>query len=138
MSCSFCQPDQFRPRRIRDHHSYYSMLSDPCLHPGHTVIIPKHHYETLHDIPQRTINAMMVEARRVSGIIINERVAPGCDVWQKYAPFMPDGRIKQSHLHLHVIPRWPEDRLLLLPDGLPDELFSPLPDSQRDALLALL
>lgn len=77
----------------------------PCAR-GHAVLIPKKHFESLKDIPEKDIQKILtglhLAIRRVDTVMnpdgmnigINERPAAGQAV---------------PHVHWHIIPRWKND-----------------------------
>lgn len=74
--------------------------------PGHTLIVPAHHYETLEDMPEGEVAPLFLLARRLS---IAFRAALGAD-----GSFIAvNTRISQSvpHVHVHVVPRRKGDGL---------------------------
>jgi histidine triad (HIT) family protein len=83
--------------------------------PGHTLVLPRRHWETIAELPE-TVLARLIEAgRRVAAA---QRLALGSDG----TFFGLNDIVSQSvpHVHLHVIPRrrkdglrgffWPRDR----------------------------
>ena len=81
---------------------------------GHTLVIPKNHYESIYDIPDDEIANVYRVVKRVASAI-REGVRPdGISVTQH------NGRAAMQrvfHLHVHVIPRYEGQRF-----PRPDEL----------------
>ena len=89
----------------RDEH-VVAFLDHAPVFPGHTLIVPAHHYETLDDMPESEIPPLFLLARRLS---IAFRTALGAD-----GSFIAvNTRISQSvpHVHVHVVPRRKGDGL---------------------------
>ncbi len=74
--------------------------------PGHVLVVPRTHYETLMDIPPTELEPLFVAVQRVSRAIEAGLAADGVFVGI-------NNRISQSvpHLHVHVIPRRRKDGL---------------------------
>jgi histidine triad (HIT) family protein len=76
---------------------------------GHTLIIPKKHFETIYDIPDEEIAHLFKIVKKVAAAI-NETVNPeGLTIIQR------NGKAAGQHimhLHVHVIPRHSGQRLL--------------------------
>jgi histidine triad (HIT) family protein len=95
-----------------EHHAVYrdehvvAFLDHAPVFPGHTLIVPARHYDTLDDMPESEVPPMFLLARRLS---IAFRGALGAD-----GSFIAvNTRISQSvpHVHLHAVPRLKGDGL---------------------------
>jgi histidine triad (HIT) family protein len=73
---------------------------------GHTLIVPRTHYETLTDVPPDLLGPLFTRARWVAAAVEEALGAAGSFVAM-------NNRISQSvpHLHVHVVPRNPKDGL---------------------------
>jgi histidine triad (HIT) family protein len=76
------------------------------LFPGHTLLVPRDHHETLADLPADLLGPYFVRAQRLSRVMEEGLGAAGAFV-------AINNRISQSvpHLHTHVVPRNPKDGL---------------------------
>lgn len=76
------------------------------LFPGHTLIVPRDHHETLTDLPPELVGPLFARARWVAAAVEDALGAAGSFV-------ALNNRISQSvpHLHVHVVPRNPKDGL---------------------------
>ncbi len=74
--------------------------------PGHCLLIPREHYETLADLPQALITPLFANAQLLSLAMEQGLGAEGSFV-------AINNRVSQSvpHLHIHVIPRRRKDGL---------------------------
>jgi len=89
----------------RDEH-VVAFLDHAPVFPGHTLIVPARHYETLDDLPESEVAPLFLLARRLS---IAFRTALGAD-----GSFVAvNTRISQSvpHIHVHAVPRRKGDGL---------------------------
>ena len=89
----------------RDEH-VVAFLDHAPVFPGHTLVVPAHHYDTLEDMPESEVAPLFLLARRVS---IAFRAALGAD-----GSFIAvNTRISQSvpHVHVHAVPRRKGDGL---------------------------
>ena len=76
--------------------------------PGHTLVVPKEHFQDLMDIEPDLAAAVMRVATRVSRAAKRSLGSDGVNL------FLASGRAAfQSvfHVHMHVIPRWQDDGL---------------------------
>ncbi|MEY2421609.1 MAG: histidine triad family protein [Acidimicrobiaceae bacterium] len=76
------------------------------LFPGHTLLVPKEHHETLIDLPDALVAPLFSQAQRLAGAMETALGAAGSFV-------AINNRVSQSvpHLHVHVVPRNRKDGL---------------------------
>lgn len=74
--------------------------------PGHTLVIPRSHHETLPELPDELLAPLMAGARLVAAAMPEAMQADGTFV-------AVNNRVSQSvaHLHVHVVPRRFKDGL---------------------------
>jgi histidine triad (HIT) family protein len=70
------------------------------LFPGHTLLVPRAHHETLVDLPPEGVGPLFARARRLAAAMEGALGADGSFVAM-------NNRVSQSvpHLHVHVVPR---------------------------------
>jgi histidine triad (HIT) family protein len=83
-----------------------AFLDNRPLFPGHALLVPREHYETLGDLPDALIGPLFESARLLSVAIPKAMRKPGSFVAMNNV-------VSQSvpHLHVHVVPRKPRDGL---------------------------
>jgi histidine triad (HIT) family protein len=83
-----------------------AFLDTRPLFPGHTLLVPKQHYETLVDLPEALIAPLFTQAQRLAAAMETAFGAAGSFV-------AINNRVSQSvlHLHVHVVPRNRKDGL---------------------------
>ena len=83
-----------------------AFLDHRPLFPGHCLLIPKTHYETLTDLPEDLIGPLFGNARLLAGAVEQGMESDGSFV-------AINNRVSQSvaHLHIHVVPRRKKDGL---------------------------
>ncbi|MBV9411116.1 MAG: HIT family protein [Acidimicrobiia bacterium] len=74
--------------------------------PGHSLLVPKDHYETLGDLPAALVGEFFRDAQRLTRAVEAGMKAHGTFVAM-------NNRVSQSvaHLHVHVVPRRRKDGL---------------------------
>ena len=83
------------------------------IHPiteGHTLLIPKAHYEDLYDIPDRLLEHLVVAAKTLAHTYRERLGVTAVNLLHA------SGRAAQQsvfHFHLHLVPRHPDDGLNL-------------------------
>jgi len=84
------------------------------VHYGHTLVIPKEHYQTFLDVPDDLWMEMGQVSRQVARALQKTLYAKGFNLGMNN--FEAAGQVV-FHAHLHVIPRYLHDGLLLFPQG---------------------
>lgn len=84
------------------------------IHEGHTLLIPKVHYETVLDVPESTGALIVPALRHIGRAIIQATNAGGFNVLQNNFPIA--GQVV-PHVHWHLIPRFEGDQLKFWPQG---------------------
>ena len=76
------------------------------LFPGHCLVIPKKHFETLSDLPVELVGPFFLKVQLLSQAVQSSLAAEGTFVAM-------NNRVSQSvpHLHVHVVPRKKGDGL---------------------------
>jgi histidine triad (HIT) family protein len=83
-----------------------AFLDHRPLFPGHTLLVPREHFETLGDLPAAQIGPLFKNAQLLSRVVQTAMEAEGTFV-------ALNNRVSQSvpHLHVHVVPRRRKDGL---------------------------
>ena len=95
------------------------------LFPGHLLLVPKQHYETLTDLPDELVAPLFTNVRLLARAVEEGLAAHGSFV-------AINNRVSQSvpHLHVHVVPRRKKD-------GLRGFFWPRQRYSDREAILAV-
>lgn len=91
---------------VLDEPEVVAILDHRPLFPGHVLVMPRTHHETLADLPQELVGPLFSAARRVAAATQAAMAAHGTFV-------AINNRVSQSvpHLHVHVVPRRHKDGL---------------------------
>jgi histidine triad (HIT) family protein len=83
-----------------------AFLDHRPLFPGHCLLIPKAHYETLADLPEELIAPLFRNAKLLASAVERAMESDGSFV-------AINNRVSQSvpHLHIHIVPRRKKDGL---------------------------
>jgi histidine triad (HIT) family protein len=86
---------------------------------GHTLVVPRAHVADLRSCPEAVAGRLFAVSARLAPAIMAATGAPGFNVWTA------DGKVagqEVRHLHLHVLPRFPDDAFgLRFPKSYPRE-----------------
>lgn len=106
--CTFCRiaRGDLPAHIVHQDEAHLAFLDHSPLFPGHTLVVPRVHVETLLDLPEERVGPFFSLVRRVSAAV--ER---GLDADGFFNAI--NNRVSQSvpHLHAHVIPRRKKDGL---------------------------
>ncbi len=106
--CVFCQviAGEAPANVVLDEAEVVAFLDVRPLFPGHCLLVPRAHHETLGDLPGELVPPLFEAARRLAGAIEDAMDAHGSFV-------ALNNRVSQSvaHLHVHVVPRRHKDGL---------------------------
>ena len=108
MTCLFCEIAAGRlPAEIvwRAPHAV-AFLDHRPLFPGHVLLIPTEHVETLTDLPPEQVGPLFLAAQKLTTAVERAMSAQGSFV-------AINNRVSQSvpHLHVHIVPRTKGDGL---------------------------
>ena len=107
-SCLFCKivRGDLSVRIVFEDDNCIGFLDHRPVFPGHCLLIPKKHYETITDLPAELVEPLFLDVQ-----ILTRAVESGL---QAHGTFVAmNNRVSQSvpHLHVHVVPRHRKDGL---------------------------
>ena len=106
--CKFCQiaKGDISAAVVYEDDTSLAFLDYRPLFPGHCLLIPKQHYETLADLPAELLAPYFRAAQRLAEAVVTAMQAEGSFV-------AINNKVSQSvpHLHVHIVPRRKKDGL---------------------------
>jgi histidine triad (HIT) family protein len=105
-SCRFCEIASHANYVVFEDELSIAFLDYRPLFIGHTLLIPKAHYETLVDLPAASVGPFFTNVQLLASAIEKAMEAEGSFV-------AINNRVSQSvpHLHVHIVPRRTKDGL---------------------------
>lgn len=105
-NCRFCQIAAHANYVVFEDERSIAFLDYRPLFIGHTLLVPKEHYETLADLPGELIGPFFGNVQMLARAVEQAMAAEGSFV-------AINNRVSQSvpHLHVHVVPRRKKDGL---------------------------
>jgi len=108
VECLFCRIASGRQEAaiVFEDDRLVAFLDHRPLFPGHTLLVPRLHFETLPDLPAGELTPLFSAAKGLCSAVERAMQADGTFV-------AINNRVSQSvpHLHVHVVPRRPKDGL---------------------------
>lgn len=107
-ACRFCAivRGELEASLVFEDQSSVAFLDHRPLFPGHLLLLPREHHETLGDLPERLIAPLFSSARLLARAVELALEAEGSFIAM-------NNRVSQSvpHLHVHIVPRRRHDGL---------------------------
>ena len=107
-TCTFCRivAGEVTAATVFEDDLSLAFLDHRPLFPGHCLLIPKAHYETLTDLPESLTGPLFGNARLLAAAVEHAMQSEGSFV-------AINNRVSQSvpHLHIHIVPRRKKDGL---------------------------
>lgn len=106
--CIFCKivGGQVPAKKILEDEEALAFLDINPAHAGHTLVIPKKHYEQITDIPDEELKSLIVAVKKTAKAIDQSLKPDGLNIHQSNRAAA--GQVV-SHAHFHVIPREKDD-----------------------------
>lgn len=130
--CIFCKIAQgeIPANKIYEDEKYLAFLDINPVNPGHTLVIPKEHYEYFLDTPDELVCGMSALAKKIGKALVKSGKAEG------FTASVNNGRASGQivfHVHFHVMPRNFSDNLkpwrqLKYKDGEAEEVAKAIKD----------
>jgi histidine triad (HIT) family protein len=106
--CLFCRvvSGELPATIVYEDENSRAFLDHRPLFPGHTLLVPRQHVETLADLPSKLVGPYFEAAQLLASAIESAMSAEGTFVAM-------NNRVSQSvpHLHIHIVPRRRKDGL---------------------------
>ena len=112
-NCLFCKivKDEIPSEKIYENEKFLAFLDLFPATEGHTLIIPKKHYENIFDIPEDVLKDSMEVAQKIASLLKEKLGAEGINLLNS------NNKIAQQevpHYHIHVIPRYSKDKFEII------------------------
>lgn len=110
MDCLFCKiiAGEIPSHKVYEDDQVLAFLDINPVHPGHTLVVPKKHSESLLDTDDEILARLVAVSKKVAQAIMT-----GLD-YPSFNLIVNNGKIAGQiipHLHFHVVPRKAEDGL---------------------------
>ena len=112
--CIFCKiiNGEIPCSKVYENEKILAFLDIAPVNKGHTLVIPKKHYETLLDMPDNLLADLMKAAKKIAKAVIKAARTDGFNIMQSNKQTAGQA---VPHFHLHIIPRQKDDGLKFWP-----------------------
>ena len=120
--CVFCSiiSGKLQGYRVFEDESLVAILDKFPISPGHTLVMPKEHYENYLESPDDLLAKLAVKAKKIAMAVKDELRADGVRLLTNIGASA--GQVI-FHLHVHIIPTWS--------DGFPPEFSDFVPRKEQ-------
>ncbi len=119
--CIFCKiiaNGEISSTEVYEDDNVYAFLDNSPSSIGHTLVVPKKHYENLFDIPDAELGILGARVKKVARAVKTALNADGINI------SMNNGRAAGQvifHAHIHIIPRFEKDMQAHITHGTHDK-----------------
>lgn len=106
--CIFCKivRREIKEEILKESNNFIALRDINPVSDGHTLVIPKKHYVTLLDIPNKLGEEMIEFLKSVASEMLDRKIGDGFNLVMNNLE--PAGQVVR-HAHIHVIPRKEKD-----------------------------
>ena len=133
--CPFCS---IGDRVLKQNKLAQAFLSNPRKVPGHFLVTPKRHVEQPWQLRDDELVAIFELVFFIEHKLLVNKLGEGADIRQNYRPFLPQGKLKQNHVHFHVYPRYNQDYLYQIAEKFETDLFTELDPGEFEEFARLM
>lgn len=112
-NCIFCRiaRKEVKAQIVEESNNFIAFFDANPRAEGHTLIIPKKHFVTLLDIPDKLGEEMLNFIKKISNEILAKKYGDGFNIVMNNLE--PAGQVV-NHAHIHIIPRKDGDSLKII------------------------
>lgn len=116
--CLFCGiiAGKIPTNKVFENEDALALLDINPRNPGHTLVVPKKHYETLMDMPEKEAGKYFEAVKKVTNMVQNAMQAHGISLGQS------NGKVAGQvvpHVHFHIIPRFATEGPRSIEEAIP-------------------
>jgi histidine triad (HIT) family protein len=118
--CLFCGiiAGKIPAKKVYENDHSFAFLDINPRNPGHTLVIPKKHFETMLDMPEKETGKLFESVQKVAAMVKNGTNCQGISIGQSNG--QAAGQVVR-HVHVHVIPRFANEGPVGLEGILPSK-----------------
>ncbi len=120
-NCTFCRiiSGEIPSHKVYEDANILVIMDTGPASKGHMLVIPKQHAAVLHDLPTADAMELMRVTQRVEQALRASDLAPtATNLWVNNGK---DAGQEIAHLHLHIVPRYPDDGIRIHVPNRPDK-----------------
>lgn len=109
-NCLFCKivAGEIPSFKVYEDDAIVAFLDIKPVNPGHVLVVPKKHSEGFHDADPETLKSLVLVTQKIANAVTGAMETSGFNLEENNGTIA--GQVI-PHLHLHVVPRRPDDGL---------------------------
>ncbi len=113
-NCIFCKiiKGEIPSNKIYDDENTFAFLDISPVSRGHTLVIPKNHCSDIFDMVEDDAKAVITATKKIANAAMNGLGAQGINLLNSNRKAAGQ---EVFHYHMHVIPRYQDDRVKIFP-----------------------
>ncbi len=113
-NCIFCKivKDEIPSEKIYENETFLAFLDISPVSKGHLLIIPKKHFENIYDIKDSYLKEIISVAKIIAESLKKSLNTSGVNILHASGI---DAQQSVFHFHIHLIPRYKDDKLDIWP-----------------------
>jgi len=110
--CIFCRiaNSEIQSEKVYEDKHAFAFLDINPASKGHTLVIPKKHYQDIRDIPEEELSKLIAAVKKVAAAVMKGTGSDGINIVQNNGEAAGQAIF---HIHFHIIPRTKGDNLRL-------------------------
>lgn len=112
MNCIFCKilNGEIPSNKVFENDNFIAILDAFPASEGHTLVIPKKHYENIFEIDEDTLKEGYAIAKKIANSIKKSLSAEDINILQNNGALAGQ---TVNHFHIHIIPRKENDKIVI-------------------------
>lgn len=112
MDCIFCKilKGEIPARKVFENNNFIAILDAFPANEGHTLVIPKKHFQNIFEIDEETMSQAYKIAHKIAQNIKNNMGIENINILQNNGPVAGQS---VNHFHIHIIPRKENDSVVI-------------------------
>ena len=112
-NCIFCKiaKREISADFLEETNNFIAVLDTHPKAPGHVLVIPKKHYITILDVPNKLSEEMLKLIKKAASKILEKKQGDGFNILMNN---LPPANQAVMHAHIHIIPRKEGDGLKII------------------------
>ena len=108
--CTFCKivNGEIPSRKVYEDEKVLAFLDVNPISKGHVLIIPKKHFENIFDIDEDYLKKIITVSKKISLMVKDNLNANGINILHASGK---DAQQSVFHFHIHLVPRYKDDKL---------------------------
>lgn len=112
--CLFCKiiNGEIPAYKVYEDNDFLAFLDISQATPGHTLVVPKKHFDSIFSIDEETASKMLIVVSKVANLLKDKLGVSAVNILNNSGALAGQ---TVNHIHIHIIPRYENDNIHLAP-----------------------